>query len=765
MQGAQVALGVPARRRSRKRGAGRIARAKLAPPTQEMKDMTAATARPLSLGTRPADLAALAKNMLVSRLEAHDLGTLVEHLDEVDVPPGTPVLAEGDEGDHMYFILEGEADVHRGEFFVRSLRTGDHFGEIALIGVRRRAASVKTTTPARLARLSRGRFESLAKNHPRAALHLLRAIVGSLGDELSTMTDNVANLLGRGVRRRVEARVTAPDGVRRVGSGTSVGSLLPPPPPGEEVACALVDGKPVSLDAPIVSDCTVKPLTLSAWEGREAFRSSAGLLLLEAAARVAPDVELALGHSISAGRVVSVRRGAASGDDAELRGKLEREMARLVADDTVIHEEVWSTAEARAQLARQGWADAAALLRTARTMTTTLVTCGAVHALRFGTHVPRASRVVGTRLLSHPAGMLLDFGPHVAQNLPGGDGAQSEILAEEQRHPRFVSPMSSLHGAWLAQLGVTSVGALNAWCVTGELPRLVRTAEGFHEKQIGQIADAVARRAGEVRVIGIAGPSSSGKTTFIKRLSVQLEVNGLKPKAISLDDYYVDRERTVRDEHGDYDFEALEAIDLPLLQDQLGRLSRGERVKVARYDFREGKSHPSGGPELEVGPRDILLVEGIHGLNPRLYGASVDRERMELVFIHPQSTLPFDRLTAMSAADLRLLRRIVRDRHQRNYKAGENIARWSSVRRGEMRHIFPFYGNADHVFDSALVYELGVLKVYADRYLLEVPEDDPATATAWRLRRLVDWFVAIYPDHVPPTSISREFIGGSGFEY
>jgi uridine kinase len=720
--------------------------------------------QPFAAGMRPDDLVTLAKNPLVGRLAAQDLGAFLDHLDQIAVTKGTEVLSEGAEGDYMYFILEGEAEVRRGDFLVRVLKPSDHFGEIALIGIRRRAATIVTTTTMRLARLSRSRYLSLATNHPRVALHLLQAIVATLGDDLSAMTDNVANLLGHGVRRRVDVRVMLPDGIRHVGTGTTIESLLPHVVNGSEVVAALVDGKPVSLGSSIVSDSTVMPVTLETWEGREAFRQSAGLLLLEAAARVAPDVEVALRNSVSAGRIVSVRRSNSTGDDPDLRARLEREMARLVATGVAFREEVWSTGEARAQLARQGWSDASALLRTARTTATTLVTCGAVYALRLGTHLPTA-KGIGTRLLPHPAGMLLDYGERVAKNLPGGPSAQEELLMEEQRHPRFASEMSTLHDAWLSSLGVTSVGALNDWCVTGEVPRLVRTAEGFHEKQIGRIADAIASSAGKVRVIGIAGPSSSGKTTFIKRLSIQLEVNGIRPKALSLDDYYVDRERTVRDEKGEYDFEAFEAIDLPLLQDQMARLSRGERVRIAKFDFRSGKSDPHGGPELEVGPSDVLLVEGIHGLNPRLYGSSVDRERMALVFIHPQSTLPFDRLTTMSAADMRLLRRIVRDRHQRNYRAADNITRWPSVRRGEMRHIFPFYGNADHVFDSSLVYELGVLKVYADRYLLEVPENDPAVATAWRLRRLVDWFVAIYPDHVPPTSIAREFFGGSGFEY
>jgi uridine kinase len=234
---------------------------------------------------------------------------------------------------------------------------------------------------------------------------------------------------------------------------------------------------------------------------------------------------------------------------------------------------------------------------------------------------------------------------------------------------------------------------------------------------------------------------------------------------LSLDDYYVGRERTVRDAAGDYDFEALEAIDLALLQDHVRRLLAGERVHTARYDFRSGRSAPEGGPALELRRGDVLLLEGIHGLNPRLLGGVVSRDALYRVFIHPATTLPFDRLSRVSATDLRLLRRIVRDRHSRGYRAADNILRWPSVQRGERTHIFPFQHEADAVFDSSLVYEPAVLKVYAERYLLEVPPDHPAYATAYRLRLLVDRFVSIYPDHVPPTSILREFIGGTGFGY
>ena len=353
----------------------------------------------------------------------------------------------------------------------------------------------------------------------------------------------------------------------------------------------------------------------------------------------------------------------------------------------------------------------------------------------------------------------------VDAHLPALPGGTIDPLATEAACPRYGGDMSAAEHRWLAGFGVTSVGRFNEHCVSGEVTELIRVAEGFHEKWIGTIADTVAARRGEVRVIVIAGPSSSGKTTFIKRLTVQLLVNGIRPVSVSLDDYYVDRRRTPKDASGDFDFEAFEALDGELLRTHVSRLLAGERVGMARYDFVAGESYPSGGEELSLGPGDVLLFEGIHGLNPALLGAVVAAESIFRIFVQPATTLPFDHLNVLAPDDARLVRRIVRDRHQRDYSAAETILRWPSVRRGELSHIYPNRVNADVVFDSSLVYEMSVLKTYAERYLLEVPASHPAFTTAFRLRNLIDQFVAIYPDHVPPTSVLREFIGGSGFEY
>ncbi len=304
----------------------------------------------------------------------------------------------------------------------------------------------------------------------------------------------------------------------------------------------------------------------------------------------------------------------------------------------------------------------------------------------------------------------------------------------------------------------------NLRCIDGSVAQIIHVTEGSQEKRIGRIADQIAAQGSRLKVVCIAGPSSSGKTTFIKRLQVQLQVNGIQPVPLSLDDYFCDREDTPRDASGEYDFEAFEALRADLLGDHLAGMLAGRTVRTARFDFQQGRSQPAGGPELALGEHQMLMLEGIHGLNPMLLDR-LPSDAIFRVFVCPLQQLPLDAVSRVFASDVRLLRRIVRDRHTRGMAAADTIARWPSVRRGERRSIFPFVSHADAVFDSSLVYELSVLKVFAQRYLLEVPAGHPATVTAYRLLGLLDDLVTIYPDSVPPTSILREFIGGSGFEY
>jgi uridine kinase len=653
----------------------------------------------------------------------------------------------------MYFVISGEARLARNGLALKTLGPGGHFGALGLLTKRPRSVSVAAASDLSLARLSPDRWAALAADRPAAALHVTLAVLGQIREELVEMTDQLGVLLaGRSLPRAREVEVRVGGELRRVPTGTPVRALLPEEIGGALVVAALLGQKPVSLSTPVYADTSVAPLLVTEWEGRHVFTRSVGLVLLEAAAEVAPTVPVRMGPSLGPTQIVEVP--AEGVDLPDLARRLAEAMERLAAADVQIRQELWAVEEAMALFHERGWHDAVKLLRVGRLAAVPLATCGAVYALATGPLLPSAGHVRGFRIVPHDGGLLVDYG----ERDPRSAGAPHPAPPQD-------GGMIEEHRSWLRAQGVTSVGAFNDLCIGGEVAALIRVTEGFHEKRIGRIADRIAAARDRIRVVLVAGPSASGKTTFIKRLSVQLQIDGLRPVGLSLDDYYVDRARTVRDESGEYDFEALEAIDVALLQDHVRRLVEGERVRTARFDFRGGVSDPEGGPELQLRGGDVLMLEGIHGLNPRLLAGILPPEALYRIFIHPATTLPFDRLTRVSATDLRLLRRIVRDRHARGYRAAENILRWPSVQRGERRHIFPFQGEADAIFDSSLVYEPAVLKVYAERYLLEVPPDHPAFATAYRLRLLVDRFVSIYPDHVPPTSILREFIGGSGFEY
>jgi uridine kinase len=701
---------------------------------------------------------------LLVGLSGDDLDVVARALVREPVSAGSVIVRRGDHSRDLYLLAEGRVRLSRHEHDLGTLSPGAYFGEISLIGGRERAATAEAVGDVVTYRLPYAAWQTILAEHPRTSSELFRRLADRLGDQLIGMTDSVELLfdrkqLGRAATYTVDVVVSGNAEQLTVPSGTQLAGLLPPQVKGAPVVAAMAGARPVTLSTPVVANMRVEPLTLRHWEGREVWRRSVGLVFLAAAHRVAPTVAFSLAHSVGGGRVVRAQSGAVAD---ELRGALEDEMRRLVRANVAFVREQWPLDEARAHFAARGELDAVAALATHRGPVAAVVGLEGRYLHAMGPVAPSTGMLSGSRLHLHPEGLLLEYGP-VFQ--PWLETADDDVVEREIAHPRFVSPMAEAHERWLSAMGVASVGAFNSFCISGKVKELIRNSEGFHEKHIGRIADAIAARGDSVRVIAIAGPSSSGKTTFIKRLTVQLEVDGVRPVALSLDDYYVDREKCPRDENGDYDFEVLSALDTRLLQEHLARLLAGEAVNTAHFDFKTGKSSPSGGPQMKLQKSEVLLIEGIHGLNPALVGDAVPAANMFRIFVQPALCLPFDALTSVMPADLRFLRRIVRDRHARGTKAADNILRWPSVRRGEGRHIFPHKHHADAVFDTSLAYEMSVLKVYGERYLLEVPPDHPAASTAFRLRVLLDNFVAIYPDHVPPTSILREFIGGSGFEY
>jgi uridine kinase len=318
------------------------------------------------------------------------------------------------------------------------------------------------------------------------------------------------------------------------------------------------------------------------------------------------------------------------------------------------------------------------------------------------------------------------------------------------------------HHHWQDILGVRTVGDLNIAIDNGHANQLIQLSEALQEKKIAQIADEIAHRK-LVKMVLIAGPSSSGKTTTCKRLSIQLGVNGIRPIGISLDDYFLDREKTPKDENGDYDFEHLHALNLPLLNEQMNALFRGEEVELPRYNFQTGRSEKSG-KRLKLKGNEVIILEGIHALNPELT-AQIPAEHVFRVYASALTTILLDNHNYIPTTDNRLLRRIIRDHKYRGVNAVGSIRRWMSVRKGENRWIFPFQENADAVFNSAMLFELAVIKQQAIPLLEQVPENCDEYAEAYRLLKFLRYIRPIPEDQIPSTSLLREFLGGSSFEY
>jgi uridine kinase len=686
--------------------------------------------RPFVHSRRMEDLRVLSSAPLFAGIASHKLEAALALLDVADAPAGTTLARAGDLSRGALFILEGAAYLEGPGGVRQSLPLGMPWTPAALDAPLQEPHTVVATSDVRVGCLTRARFQDIARSHAELGLELLRRAVALF------------------VVRQDRPDLEASRGASPMSDG------LPAEVDGALVVAARIDNRTFALSDWAGAGQTPVPLTMRDWEGREIYRRSVALLFLEAAAAL-DRRELRLGPSWTSGRLVQGTRP--EEDRVALAHALTLKLGQLVKEGRQARDEEWRIDRAIAHFESCGWRDASVLLEGSAASHVRVVTYGTVWAPSPGPMLPTASMISNVCVLPHPTDLLLDYGERVRREL-----AKRAIntIALETESPRYGADMTAEERRWLEGLGIASVGDFNRACVTGEVRTLIDVAEGFHEKRIAAVADEI-RTHDKVRIVAVAGPSSSGKTTFLRRLTTQLQVNGVRPLGISLDDYYVDRDKTVRGPDGDYDYEALEAIDRGLLTGHVRELLAGGAVKTARYDFVTGESHPDGGATLQLGPKGVLIVEGIHALNPEVFTESF-AGGVYRIFVHPATALPFDPLSMLEPTDVRLLRRIVRDRHGRGAAAEQNLARWPSVRRGERLHIDPWRRYASCVFDTSLVYEVSVLKVFAERYLLEVPRSSPQFPSATRLRRLIAPFVPIYPDRVPPTSLLREFVGGAG---
>jgi len=506
----------------------------------------------------------------------------------------------------------------------------------------------------------------------------------------------------------------------------------------------------VSLDTSIRYACKLTPVGYAQREGTAVYRRSACLILFEAAKELFPEAEVIVGQSLAGGYYFDLRSPLPL--PADHLAQIEGRMRQIVAENRPFQRQTVTSEEAVQHFRDEGYEDKIKLLTTTRWIEVRLVGCGVFKDIQHGPVVPATGYIDQFEVVPYAPGFVLRF---PEQRL-------SELRPAMAPEPGLFQIYKETK-AWNRILGVENVGQLNEACLSGEVGEVIKIAEGFHEKKIAEFADVVAQRRGKVRLVLIAGPSSSGKTTFSKRLMIQLRVNGLRPVTLSTDNYFVGRAQTPLDEEGKPDFECLEAVDVGLFNQHLEQLLAGQEAQIPTYDFFTGTRAPQTTP-MRLGPDDILIVEGIHGLNPRLTEAVPSDSKLK-IYISALTQLGLDGHNRIMTTDVRLIRRIVRDRKYRGHGASRTLNMWPSVLRGERQNIFPFQESADLMFNSTLIYEPAMLRVFAERFLLEVPSDDEAFGEAYRLLHFVRMFVPLFPDEVPHTSILREFVGGSTFEY
>lgn len=511
------------------------------------------------------------------------------------------------------------------------------------------------------------------------------------------------------------------------------------------VIAALVNGELRELSYRVWSDASVEPLFLSDSDGIRIYRRSLSFLLVTVVRELFPEAFVFVDHSLPFGGFFCEVGGRDPFSEEEL-ARIEDRMYEVVEADFAIRRERVPLQEAINVFRQRGETDKAKLLARREKEDVKLYNLRDSRDYFHGYMVPSTAYLRHFTLKKWPPGFVLQYPRRT----------HPQELRAPQDYPQLTAVFRE-YGKRLRLLGVSSVSGLNETVETGRIRETVLVSEALHEQRIAHIANQIAQRE-KVRLVLIAGPSASGKTTFSKRLSIQLLAEGIHPFPLALDDYFVDREKTPRDENGKLNFEALEALDVGLFNRHLQALMRGEQVQLPRFNFKTGKREK--GESIKLRPDHVIIVEGIHGLNPRLV-AGVSDERVYSIYASALTQLNIDRHNRVPTTDTRLIRRIVRDATYRGYAAEATLEHWEMVRRGEKEFIFPYQEHADIMFNSALVYELAVLKDLAQPLLLQVKPSSPRYVEVRRLLALLQWFEPCRPALVPDNSILREFIGGS----
>jgi len=518
------------------------------------------------------------------------------------------------------------------------------------------------------------------------------------------------------------------------------------------ILAALVNNKLKEMSFQIFKPKTIQFIDITHPIGIRVYLRSLAFVMYKAVKDLYPNAMLSIEHSVSKGWYCEIDNFYSEITN-EVAQRIKHRMQEIIDMDIPFIRKEILTKEASALFESQGLIDKSKLFNTRKQLFSSVYYLDDAINYFYGYLVPSTAYVNKFDLVKYYNGLLIQP--------PKRDNPEviEEMVVQNKMFKIFRE-----HKKWCEILEVPYVGYLNALIENDKISDLIKISEALHEKKIAKIADNIFKRRGDVKLILISGPSSSGKTTFSMRLGVQLRVLGFKTVQISLDNYFVNREFTPKDENGDYDFECLEALDVERFNEDLMRLMNGEEVEIPKFNFTDGK-RVFDGTILKLEKNSLIIVEGIHGLNPKLTHKIEDKLKYR-IFVSALTQLSIDKQNPIPTTDNRLLRRIVRDSNFRSYSALDTLKRWDSVRRGEEKYIFPYQENADIMFNSALLYELSVLKKHADPILKEVPENVPEYAEALRLLKFISYFKTIVKeDGIPPTSILREFVGNSSFIY